>query len=217
MTKNVVTIIFLFLIIFVTLMFGQNVEQFDVIDQTDPNGPSNKNNGTYYTKENANGVSVFSAMKDFSTNINRANKTAEPILKECLDDATKSVDQVDQVDQKNACIAIYNAAMKMPVINDVNFWTNANGSYQKLLTAATANPTLKQSPATHATTQANISATNATNKETQQDLDRKMSEMLNDNTGINLESLAKQNSTMYINIAFTVLATTALYYIFVKL
>jgi len=203
MTKNVVTIIFLFLIIFVTLMFGQNVEQFDVIDQTDPNGPSNKNNGTYYTKE-TNGVSVFSAMKDFSTDINRANKTAEPILKECLNDETK------KVEYKDACIITYNAAMKMTS----NFW---NGSYKKLLTAATANPTLKQSPATHATIQATISATNATNKETQQDLDRKMSEMLNDNTGINLESLAKQNSTMYINITFTVLATTALYYIFVKL
>ena len=213
MKKNAVTIIFLFLVIFVTLMFGQDVEQFATIDQTDGTGSSGRDGqGTYYTKENATDVSVFSAMREFSNEINGvANGQAKTILQTCLGDANKTVGQ------KNTCIANYNAAIKMPTINNVNFWTNPTGSYQKLLTAARQNSNLTQSPATHATTQATISATNATNKETQQDLDRKMSEMLNDNAGINLESLTKQNSTMYLNMAFTVLATTALYYIFVKL
>lgn len=209
MKKNVVTIIFLFLVIFVTLMFGQDVEQFDAIEQTDGTGGSAINGrGTYYTKENVNGVSVFSAMNEFSTDINGvANGKAKTDLTQCLGDTNKSVDQ------KNTCITSYNTAMKMQGA----FWTNPTGSYNKLLTAARQNSNLTQSPATHATTQANILAKNATNKETQQDLDRKMSEMLNDNTGMKLESLTKQNSAMYINIAGTVLATTALYYIFVKI
>jgi hypothetical protein len=208
MKKNAVTIIFLFLVIFVTLMFGQDVEQFAAIDQTDGTGSYNKlGQGTYYTKENANGVSVFSAMKDFSTDINVVNERAKTNLTQCLDSSAI----------KDACITNYNTDMQMPANNSVSFWADNNRSYQKLLTAAGQNSNLTQSPATHATTQATISATNATNKETQQDLDRKMSEMLNDNAGINLESLTKQNSTMYLNMAFTVLATTALYYIFVKL
>ena len=205
MKNNVVTIIFLFLVIFVTLMFGQDIEQFATIDQTDGTGSSGRvGQGTYYTKENATGVSVFSAMREFSNEINGvANGTAKTTLQTCLEGSGS----------KDACITNYNNAMNMPT----NFWTDNARSYNTLLSAATANPTLKQSSATHATTQANISATNATNKETQQDLDRKMSEMLNDNTGMKLESLTKQNSAMYINIAGTVLATTALYYIFVKI
>lgn len=208
MKKNAVTIIFLFLVIFVTLMFGQDVEQFAVIDQTDGTGSYNKHGqGTYYTKENANGTSVFSAMKDFSTDINGVTEIVKTNLTQCLDSSAT----------KDACITNYNTDMQMPTINGVSFWADNNRSYQKLLTAARQNSNLTQSPATHATTQATISDTNATNKETQQDLDRKISEMLNDNAGINLESLTKQNSTMYLNMAFTVLATTALYYIFVKL
>ena len=205
MKNNVVTIIFLFLVIFVTLMFGQDIEQFATIDQTDGTGSSGRvGQGTYYTKENATGVSVFSAMREFSNEINGvANGTAKTTLQTFLEGSGS----------KDACITNYNNAMNMPT----NFWTDNARSYNTLLSAATANPTLKQSSATHATTQANISATNATNKETQQDLDRKMSEMLNDNTGMKLESLTKQNSAMYINIAGTVLATTALYYIFVKI
>jgi hypothetical protein len=212
MNKNITSIVFLFFVIFVALMFGQDIEGFAVIDQTDGTGSSGiTGHGTYFTKETGTGtnaVSVFSAMKEFSNDINVvANGADKTDLTQCLNDATKN--NAD----KSMCVTRYNTLMNMPS----GFWTDATGSYKKLLSAATRNPTLKQSQTTHATTQANISDKNAINKALQQELDRKMSDMLDDKTGMKLESAAKQNSTMYVNIALTVLATTALYYIFVKI
>lgn len=195
MKKNIVTIIFLFSLIFVTLMFGQEVEGFNLpYTQTE--------NGTYFTKETG-GVSVFSAFGDFSQKINGVGLgQARTTLIECLNDTTKT--DTD----KNFCYKAYSDAMQTS-INDADIAT--------LKTVFNRNSAIRVSNDQHETTKRVISETNQSNRNTQLDLDRKMSEMLTDKSGIKLESATKQNSTMYVNILWTVLAATALYFIFIKI
>lgn len=225
MKKNIVTIIFLFFVIFVTLMFGQDVEQFDVIDQTDPNGPSGKNNGTYFTKEtsvNNVNVSVFSALKDFSNEIrNNVNNYETTGIKTNLENCLK--------DNNNDKLMCYNThyTTQMQSIGQRSFDINGSGAGKKLVDAVNRNtkpPTATKDPTDirvtndeYETTKSYVKTTYRSNRQIQLDLDRKMNEMLSEKSGIKLDSATKQNSTMYVGILWTVSAATALYYIFNKI
>jgi hypothetical protein len=96
-------------------------------------------------------------------------------------------------------------------------FTDADGAGKKLLDAVTKNPNIKVKPEVHDSNKQTILDTNKSNRIIQRQLDRKMSEMLSDKSGIKLESATKENSTMYVNILWTVLAATTLYYIFIRL
>lgn len=200
MNKNITSIIFLFFVIFMTLMFGQDIEGFDAIDQTDGTGSSGiVGQGTYFTKENGTGDSIFSTYASLS----QAIKTNYATVDNCLTGA-----------QTNAA-----KALCLTTLISVAPSATTQTKMATLATLATNQPliSLQVLPATHAATQATISAKNATNVTMQQELDRKMSEMLDEKTGMKLESAAKYNAATYTSIMWTVLATTALYYIFVKL
>lgn len=199
MKKNVVTIIFLFSLIFVTLMFGQEVEGFDSLPhtQTDPNGQ----NGTYFTKETG-GVSVFSAFGDFSQKINGVGLgQAKTDLQSCLN--TEST-----TDGKDMCYSKYSDLIKTSI---------NNADVATLETVFNRNNNMRVSNAQYETTKNEISEMNQSNRNNQLDLDRKMSEMLTDKSGIKLESATKQSSALYISILWTVLAATALYFIFIRI
>jgi hypothetical protein len=196
MKKNVVTIIFLFSLIFVTLMFGQEIEGFDSLPHTQTE------NGTYFTKETG-GVSVFSAFGDFSQKINGVGLgQAKTDLQSCLTDATKT--QRD----KEYCYTNYSAAIQTSI---------NNADVATLETVFNRNNDMRVSNAVHESTKNLISETNQSNRNNQLDLDRKMSEMLTDKSGIKLESATKQSSALYISILWTVLAATALYFIFIRI
>ncbi len=215
MKKNVITIVFLFSLIFVTLMFDQEAEGFDL-------PYAETKNGTYFTKEtNVNGenVSVFSALKDFSNeirdNVNNYETTGiKTNLEYCL---TKNPED------KTGC---YNTHYKtqMQSIGQKSF---ENGAGKKLVDAVNRNtkpPTATKDPTDIRVTKdeyeiekSNLQRTHSSNRQIQLDLDRKMYEMLNDKSGMKLESATKQSSAMYISILGTVLATTALYFIFIKI
>ena len=223
MKKNVITIVFLFSLIFVTLMFGQDVEQFEAIDlpydQTDPNGPSGKNNGTYFTKEtsvNNVNVSVFSALKDFSDAIrNNVNNYETTGIKTNLENCLGNND--------NDKLMCYNTHYKtqMQSIGQNSFDINGAGAGKKLVDAVNRNTTaptdIRVTNDKYETTKSYVKDTYRSNRQIQLDLDRKMNEMLTDKSGIKLESATKQNSTMYVGILWTVSAATALYYIFIKI
>jgi hypothetical protein len=230
MKKNIVTIIFLFSVIFVTLMFGQDVEGFSYnYNQTDPTGGS----GTYFTKE-TNGVSVFSALGDFSNAIrDRINNYSTT--------TTKKINNVDTTIVTNGiknnletCLTNYPNDKKM--CYDTHYKTQlqsigndifANGAGKNLVDAVNRNtkpPTETKDPTDirvtndeYETTKLHVQNTYNSNRQIQLDLDRKMNEMLTDKSGIKLESATKQNSTMYVGILWTVSAATALYYIFIKI
>ena len=204
MKKNVVTIIFLFLVIFVTLMFGQDVEGFGLLyDQTDPDGPSNQNNGTYFTRKV--GIdNIFSKFKEMSQAIrNRYGNAIDACLNAKPDNLPR-----DKTDAEKAECRF----------NNITLDATSSTEIAAMQTLA-ANPTLsalKITRAQHDATKATISATNASNKETRQELDQKMSEMLNDKIGMKLESETKRSAATYTSIVGTVLAATALYYIFLN-
>ena len=215
MKKNVITIVFLFSLIFVTLMFGQEVEGFAYnYVQTDPNG----GNGTYFTKETS-GVSVFSALNDFSKRINDVGLgQAKTNLQTCLDDTTASPND------KQMCYNNYSLAIQ----SSINF-TEANNKGKILVDAVNRNtmaplsdgkmdPTdIRVSNDAHESNKLHVKTTYRSNRQIQLDLDRKMNEMLSEKSGIKLDSATKQNSTMYVGILWTVSAATALYYIFNKI
>ena len=209
MKKNVVTIIFLFLIIFVTLMFGQEFEGFALIDQTDPDGPSNQNNGTYFTRKD--GIdNIFSKFKEMYQSIRNRYGNA---IDACLNAKVTSNDGSlrDKTDiEKAECQIRHN-------LDEQDSRVNLNKITQ-MATLATNGPLsgLKTTKTQHDATKATISATNETNKATRQELDQKMSEMLNDETGMKLESETKRNAAVYTSIVGTVLAATVLYYIFLN-
>ena len=212
MKKNIVTIIFLFFVIFVTLMFGQEVEGFDYnYAQTDPNG----GNGTYFTKETG-GVSVFSALNDFSNEIrNNVNNYEITGIKTNLENCLGNND--------NDKLMCYNTHYKtqMQSISQNSFDINGAGAGKKLVEAVYRNtkpPTdIRVTNDKYETTKSYVKDTYRSNRQIQLDLDRKMNEMLTDKSGIKLESATKQNSTMYVGILWTVSAATALYYIFIKI
>jgi hypothetical protein len=231
MKKNIVTIIFLFSVIFVTLMFGQDVEGFSYnYNQTDPTGGS----GTYFTKE-TNGVSVFSALGDFSNAIrDRINNYSTTTTKKINNVDTTIVTNgiknnletclTDNPNDKKMCYDTHYKTQLQSIGN--NIFTNGAG--KNLVdavnrnTMAPANGTLhpddiRVSNVNHESKRKAISETNQSNRQIQLDLDRKMNEMLTDKSGIKLESATKQNSTMYVGILWTVSAATALYYIFIKI
>lgn len=213
MKKNIVTIIFLFSVIFAALMFGQDVEGFDLpYPQTD--------NGTYFTKETG-GVNVFSALKDFSNeirdNINNYETTG---IKTNLENCLKSNNN-----DKQMC---YNTHYKTQ-LNSIGINSFNNGAGKNLVDAVNRNtkaplsngdmdPTdIRVSNNNYETTKSHVKNTYTSNRQIQLDLDRKMNEMLTDKSGIKLESATKENSTMYMSILWTVSAATALYYIFIKI
>jgi hypothetical protein len=223
MKKNIVTIIFLFSLIFVTLMFGQDVEGFDLIDQTDPNGPSGKNNGTYFTKE-TNGVSVFSALKDFSNAI-RDKVNNYSTTKGATTTTSIKANFLNCIETVNAGNSEYKPAERQECYNthyktqlqSFGSSTFTNGAGKNLLDAVNKNTGIKVTTQDHDSNKQTILDTNKSNIRIQRQLDRKMSEMLSDKSGIKLESATKENSTMYVNILWTVLAATTLYYIFIRL
>ena len=199
MKKNVVTIIFLFLVIFVTLMFGQDVEGFDLpYDQTDYDATVS-NSGTYFTRKDGSD-NIFSKFKEMSQAI-RDKYRGE--IDTCLNNANTNSGRAD-------CR-----------FNNITLDATSSTEIAAMQTLATlaANPTLsalKIPTPTHDATKATISATNASNKATRQELDQKMSEMLNDKIGMKLESETKRSAATYTSIVGTVLAATALYYIFLN-
>lgn len=211
MKKNVITIVFLFSLIFVTLMFGQEVEGFAY-------NYAQTNNGTYFTKETG-GVSVFSALTDFSKRINDVGLgPAKTDLQTCLEDNTKS--NLD----KRLCYNNYSLAIQ----SSINF-TDANNKGKILVDAVKRNTMAPLSDGKmdpndirvgndeHESNKLYVQNTYRSNRQIQLDLDRKMNEMLSEKSGIKLDSATKQNSTMYVGILWTVSAATALYYIFNKI
>lgn len=219
MKKNIVTIIFLFSLIFVTLMFGQNVEGFDRVElpyaQTDPNGQ----NGTYFTKE-TNGVSVFSALKDFSNairdKVNTYSTTSGGVttigIEQSFDKCIK-IPNATQAERDQCYRTHYENQLK-------SFGSSifsSGGAGEKLKDAVDKNANIKVTEDDYKKNKDHILETNNSNRKIQRQLDRKMSEMLSDKSGIKLESATKENSTMYVNILWTVLAATTLYYIFIRL
>ena len=227
MKKNIVTIIFLFSLIFVTLMFGQNVEGFDRVElpyaQTDPNGQ----NGTYFTKE-TNGVSVFSALKDFSNAIrDKVNNystttgiTTTTSIKTNFENCIKTVNDSTDSDtnkksQRDQCYRTHYETQLKSLNNSSIF--SSGGAGEKLRNAVDKNANIKVKEDDYKKNKDHILETNNSNRKIQRQLDRKMSEMLSDKSGIKLESATKENSTMYVNILWTVLAATTLYYIFIRL
>lgn len=201
MKKNVVTIIFLFLIIFVTLMFGQDVEGF-AISQTDYDATVS-NSGTYFTRKDGSD-NIFSRFKEMSQAIRDRYRGG---IDACLN-AKMGNPPRDKTDAEKADCRF----------NDITLDATSSTKIAATQILAT-NPTLsllKIPTPTHDATKATISATNASNKETRQELDQKMSEMLNDKIGMKLESETKRSAATYTSIVGTVLAATALYYIFLN-
>jgi hypothetical protein len=217
----VITIVFLFSLIFVTLMFEQEAEGFDLpYAQTE--------NGTYFTKEtavNGKNVSVFSALKDFSNEIRDNVNNYETTT-------TKKINNVDTTivtngiknnletcltDYPNAKTMCYDTHYKtqMQSIGDNSF--KNGGAGERLVDAVNRNANIRVTKDEYEIEKSNLQRTHSSNRQIQLDLDRKMYEMLNDKSGMKLESATKQSSAMYISILGTVLATTALYFIFIKI
>jgi hypothetical protein len=225
MKKNVVTIIFLFSLIFVTLMFEQEAEGFVDLPY------AQTKNDTYFTKETKVGqenVSVFSALGDFSNEIRDKvnNYEAEittitngvatttkqtggikPILEICLNNSTDKT-------EKEMCYRTHYETQMQSIGNKI---FDINGSGNKLADAVNRNTDKRVTKDQYETTKSHVQNTYNSNRQIQLDLDRKMNEMLNDKSGMKLESATKQSSAMYLSILGTVLATTALYYIFIRI
>ena len=206
MKKNVITIIFLFSLIFVTLMFEQEAEGFDLpYAQT--------KNGTYFTKEtNVNGenVSVFSALGDFSNEIrNNVDNYETTGIKNNLEKCLK-----DYPNDTKMCYDTHYET-QMQTIGDNSF--KNGGAGERLVAAANRNANIRVTNDVYEREKSNLQNTYTSNRQIQLDLDRKMYEMLNDKSGMKLESATKQSSAMYVSILGTVLATTALYFIFIKI
>lgn len=204
MKKNVVTIIFLFLVIFVTLMFGQDVEGF-AISQTDYDA-NVSNSGTYFTRKDGSD-NIFSKFKEMSQAIrNRYGNAIDTCLNAQIGNPPR-----DKTDREKADCQVDHP------LDELGSRANIT-KIAEMATLATNGPLslLKIPTPTHDATKATISATNASNKATRQELDRKMSEMLNDKIGMKLESETKRSAATYSSIVGTVLAATALYYIFLN-
>lgn len=212
MKKNVITIVFLFSLIFVTLMFEQEAEGFAY-------NYAQTNNGTYFTKETG-GVSVFSALNDFSKSINDVGLgPAKTTLQTCLDDTKAS--PTASPNDKQMCYNNYSLAIQS--------FTDANNKGKILVDAVNRNTMaplsdgkmdpndIRVSNDAHESNKLYVQNTYRSNRQIQLDLDRKMNEMLSEKSGIKLDSATKQNSTMYVGILWTVSAATALYYIFNKI